>query len=282
MSKYRQPIDDLWWWLLRTEGVTAGFTWRGAGDAMNLTLPRDLRARPTDPWLRLATAVGARAIVQGEQVHGGQPGAVTGGPLGDWLVLPQCDAVICTVPGVAVAVRVADCLPVLLWVPSRVVAVVHAGWRGLVADIVPRTLSQLERMSFPAGQLSAAFGPRIGLCCFEIGEDVAAKLGALVGGEQHVTRRGHRWFADLAGLVKEQLIVGGVRPEALVDTGGCTQEDTEYFFSYRRDGGDAGRQVGIAVIPAGAPRGMSAGRAPGRVLVNAHQQTTGPSYDYPG
>ena len=89
-------------------------------------------------------------------------------------------------------------------------------------------------------------------------------------------------FADLAGLVKEQLIVGGVRPEALVDTGGCTQEDTEYFFSYRRDGGDAGRQVGIAVIPAGAPRGMSAGRAPGRVLVNAHQQTTGPSYDYPG
>jgi hypothetical protein len=145
---------------------------------------------------------------------------------------------------VAVAVLVADCVPILVAHESGdAVAAIHAGWRGTRDRIPARMIERLVKAGFSAEGLRVAVGPAIGPCCFEVGEDVAAELGAIdetaIGAGD--TGKPH---ADLWALNRRILVDAGV-PEAQIDTFRVCTSCRDDFFSHRRDQGSCGRQAGI-------------------------------------
>jgi hypothetical protein len=147
-------------------------------------------------------------------------------------LLGEGDALLENRPGSVVAVKTADCMPILL-VDERVraVAAVHAGWRGTVARIVSKAVEAMGvRFGTEAGDLHAAIGPGIGRCCYEVGPEVAAQFGG-VG-------RGH---IDLAAENRRQLEEVGVTPGRVYASNLCTMCRPEEFHSFRRDKEAAGR-----------------------------------------
>jgi len=129
--------------------------------------------------------------------------------------------------GVAATVLVADCLPIALVSPEAV-AMLHAGWRGLAAGIVPEGVSALRGLG--ASRIAAAIGPGAGPCCYEVGDEVRRALGT--DGRN----------VDLKAIARESLEAAGA--EEIHDVGICTICD-ERFFSHRRDHGVTGRQAGV-------------------------------------
>jgi YfiH family protein len=136
--------------------------------------------------------------------------------------------------GTPVSIRTADCLPILLADPvNRAVAAVHAGWRGSAARIVQAAIDRMcAEFGTDASELRAAIGPGIGVCCYEVGVDVARQFG--MDGAGHL---------DLAAENREQMLVAGV-PESHIEVlAFCTRCDALRFHSYRRDGEAAGRMI---------------------------------------
>ena len=156
-------------------------------------------------------------------------------------VLGRGDALIEDMPGSVVAVKTADCVPILLVDERRrAVAAVHAGWKGTVARIVRCTVEAMrERFGTQPADLHAAIGPGIGKCCYEVGPEVAAHFG--------VDGRGH---VDLAEANRRQLIEAGVTPGRIYASNLCTMCRAEEFHSYRRDKEAAGRLYSFAGIKA--------------------------------
>jgi YfiH family protein len=151
---------------------------------------------------------------------------------------PRADAAWTDRPGLACAVLVADCLPVLLAAP-RGVAAAHAGWRGLAAGVVEAALGALcSGTRCVPGEIAAWLGPCIGPANFEVGAEVLQAFGAEPRSPPpyfvaHRAADGSpRWLADLPGLARERLRRAGVREVSGGDW--CTVEDRSRFFSYRR------------------------------------------------
>jgi YfiH family protein len=146
----------------------------------------------------------------------------------------QGDALVTNRRGLAVSIRTADCLPILLAEPvSGAVAAVHAGWRGTVARIIQAAVENL-RAEFGANPrgIYAAIGPAIGVCCYEVGAEVARQFGLAGPGN-----------LDLAAENRRQLIDAGVLGAKIEILGLCTKCDPAQFHSYRRDGDAAGRMI---------------------------------------
>jgi hypothetical protein len=237
---------------LAASGFAHAFTTRAAGD---FAWRRDASTLDDD-LARLGRAVGFRGedLHQAVQVHGarlvvaGDDASVTRGLEADALVAEPGS-------GRAVAVRVADCVPLLLADPeSGRVAAVHAGWRGLVAGVVTAAVHHLTAApdAGPAGRLLAAIGPCIGRCCFEVGADVAAKIaGASAGSVVHPGRDdGSRAFVDLRGAVRVALSRLGAAEDRIEDVPsagpeGCTRCQAAELHSYRRDGDASGRLLAV-------------------------------------
>jgi YfiH family protein len=154
-------------------------------------------------------------------------------------VLGEGDALLEDRPGSVVAVKTADCLPILLVDERhRAVAAVHAGWRGTVAGIAQRAVEAMgAQFGTLAGDLDAAIGPGIGACCYEVGPEVAAQFGQ--------QGRGH---VDLAAANRRQLMDAGVTPERIYASNLCTMCRGEEFHSFRRDQEAAGRLYSFAGI----------------------------------
>lgn len=153
------------------------------------------------------------------------------------------DALITREVGVGVGIRTADCVPILLLdARSRSVAAVHAGWRGTAADIAKRAVESMqESFGTQPGDLYAAFGPCIRVCCYEVGKDVADRLASLFPewGEEDKAQR----CVDLPAANLRQLVSAGVSEERVFDCGLCTACQPEQFFSYRREPDNPGRMV---------------------------------------
>ncbi len=149
------------------------------------------------------------------------------------------DALLESLPGAVVAVRTADCIPIVLVDERhRAVAAVHAGWRGTVARIGPRAVAAMrERFGTEPADLHAAIGPGIGKCCYEVGPEVAVHFGEQ--GRAHI---------DLAEANRLQLIASGVTPGRIYASNLCTMCRPEEFHSYRRDREAAGRMHSFAGI----------------------------------
>jgi hypothetical protein len=155
-------------------------------------------------------------------------------------VLGQGDALLENHLGAVVAVKSADCIPILLADGrNRAVAAVHAGWRGTVAEVVGQAVDAMSReFATRPEDLYAAIGPGIGKCCYEVGPEVAAQFGG--------QGRGH---VDLAEANRQQLQARGVPGERIYLANLCTQCRADEFHSYRRDKELAGRLysfVGVA------------------------------------
>ncbi len=154
-------------------------------------------------------------------------------------VLGQGDALLEDRPGAVVAVKTADCIPVLLVDERRrAVAAVHAGWRGTAARIVAAAVGAMgERFGTEPGDLHAAIGPGIGECCYEVGPEVAVQFGKQ--GRAHIS---------LPDANRRQLAEAGVTPERIYPSNLCTMCLGEEFHSYRRDQEAAGRLYAFAGI----------------------------------
>lgn len=164
------------------------------------------------------------------------------------------DALITDQPGVTVAVRTADCVPVLVYDRRRrAVAAVHAGWRGAVAGIVPKTIQlMVSKFSIVESDLRLSIGPSAGPCCYEVDETVLAPLRVGWSDWPSVLRddQGTKAKLDLKALVKRQAAQSGIRPEHITMVNLCTICHTDLFYSYRREGCVNGTMLsGITLVP---------------------------------
>ena len=149
------------------------------------------------------------------------------------------DALLSQTPGRLVAVKTADCLPILLVDPvHRAVAAVHAGWRGTVRQICRRTADVMcHHFGTQAGDLYAAIGPGIGGCCFEVGPEVAAEFG-----------QAGRVRINLEEVNRQQLLDAGLAADKILCARLCTVCQVEHFWSYRRQKEGAGRMLSFVGI----------------------------------
>ena len=257
---------------LKNAGFRHGFSTRAGGvseppfETMDFATQRD-PARLRENQRRLGEAVGfdPARLFQAHQVHG-RTVLVAGGDPAAMLTL-EADALVAEPgSGNAVAIRIADCVPVLLGDPSTGrVAAVHAGWRGVVADVVGAAVRQLagdrsggrgaaSSSASNAGSIIAAIGPSIGPCCFEVGIDVAEKI-ARTTTDLAIARREEargKAYVDLRRAVRAQLRALGLSDSSIEDVpdrtrAGCTRCDARRFYSYRRDADASGRLIAVIV-----------------------------------
>jgi YfiH family protein len=156
-----------------------------------------------------------------------------------------CDALTTSTPRILLGVKTADCVPVLLGDErTGACAAIHAGWRGTLASIVPRTLERMaEEFGMQAVDVRAAIGPAANACCYEVGTEVISAFNEKFPGSTHLfkgTRDGHA-LIDLQRANREQLIAAGVDSERIYTAPLCTMCRTDLFFSYRREKRTHGR-----------------------------------------
>ncbi|CUS34802.1 peptidoglycan editing factor PgeF [Candidatus Nitrospira nitrificans] len=213
----------------------------------------DLGLEAGIPQRGIAGAASSSWTLSVKQVHGTEALVVdralapTDRFLGGW------DALVTDQPGVMVAVRTADCVPILMHDPThRVVAAVHAGWRGAVAGIVPKTLALLEsRFGSRPAHVRISIGPSAGICCYEVDEPVLDRLrqGSPDWKKVVRTKEEGRAHLDLKALVREQAQAVGVSPKSITTVNVCTICREDLFFSYRREGKVNGTMVSAIGLP---------------------------------
>lgn len=254
---------------LKKAGFAHGFSTREGGvseapfESLDFAILRD-PDKLRENQRRLAAAVGFEPsrLFQTRQVHGAVLLVAEADGEPKDMIDREADALVAEpASGNAVAIRVADCVPVLLADPrSGRVAAVHAGWRGVAGDVVGHAVRHLARAASSsdaprdAGDFLAAIGPCIGPCCFEVGADVGETIVRATTADA-VARRDEargKVFVDLRAAVRAQLRALGLPDRSIEDVpdrsrAGCTRCDASRFYSYRRDGDASGRLVGVIV-----------------------------------
>ncbi|MBS1846477.1 MAG: laccase domain-containing protein [Actinobacteria bacterium] len=224
-------------------GSRVGGVSKAPYDSLNIgVLTEDAEAAVVENRARLAAAVGIdpQNVPIGLQVHGADvavhEGAQEPSPYAEpGSALEQVDGHVVRRPGLAPVVLTADCLPVALAGPGGV-AMLHCGWRGLARGIIGRGALAVEATS-------AAIGPGIGPCCFEVGPEVLDEFAGLGDGIA-----GGRML-DLPEVARRLLARAGV--EEVESAGLCSFCEAELFFSHRRDKGVTGRMGSLAWIEPG-------------------------------
>jgi YfiH family protein len=161
---------------------------------------------------------------------------------------PEGDALVTQVAGIALAIQVADCLPVLITdVATKTVAAVHSGWRGTCARILSKTIRTMqEAFCCDPFNMLIAIGPAIRACCYEVGTEVAEKFeGAYPGFQLATPAKPGKYFLDLRQALDIQLGESNVPAGNVFDVGACTRCNSQQFHSYRADGERAGRMMAV-------------------------------------
>jgi YfiH family protein len=226
--------------------------------APHLFTTRALPLSSADDWRRAAALLGAANTVTLNQVHGRDVLVIRHGtrPAAN---RQAADALVSDDPGVAIAVRAADCVPLLMAdTRTGAVAAVHAGWRGTAAGAATAALDAMAReFGSRPEDVVVAIGPSIGACCYEVGSDLVDAFAA-AGHARHLV---DRWFAarpaprgsherpglrlDVAGANRDQLILAGVAEEHIYDCGLCTAMHLDVLTSFRAEKEKAGRIAGV-------------------------------------
>jgi len=159
------------------------------------------------------------------------------------------DAIATRVDSIALAVKSADCMPVLIVDPAKnAVAAVHSGWRGTLAEILLCTIREMQRaFGSDPSQLLTAIGPGMRACCYEVGNDVADLFKKEYPEclAMPTSVRPDKYLLDLGKVLDVQMHRAGIRPENRYDIKACTFCNTEEFFSHRAEGSAAGRMMSI-------------------------------------
>jgi YfiH family protein len=178
-------------------------------------------------------AVAPEALTSVYQVHSPDAVIVEGPWRGE---RPKADAMVTSVPGLALGITTADCGPVLFADPqARVIGAAHAGWRGAVTGVLESAVAAMERLGARRGNIIAVLGPTISQKAYEVGPDFIERFTKEAPGHERflgrAERPGHAMF-DLPGFIGARLEAAGIG--AFTDLGLCTYSDEERFFSYRR------------------------------------------------
>ena len=241
---------------------TQGFTTRHEGisrppyNSLNLgttTLDQQHNVEGNRSLLTRAFGIAQEALVTVRQTHGSDI-LVISEPNEDYshFLSVESDAIITNQPGVMIGVCVADCVPILLLDPEkRVIAAVHAGWQGTAAGLVAKAVAGMKyQFDCQPAALQAAIGPCISPCCYEV--DAPVRQAFIQNGIQWddcAEKCGEdKWRLDLAAANRELLIAAGVPSSAIQVSGLCVSCQREQFFSYRRDSGETGRQMGFIML----------------------------------
>lgn len=245
-----------------TAGVAAGFTTRHEGvsrppyNSLNLgtgTLDAAHNVQGNRSVLARAFGTTLDRLVTVTQVHGTDLLAIDQ-PNDDFTHFAklECDGIVTNQPGVLIGVCVADCVPVLLFDPTKqVVAALHAGWKGTAGNIAAKGVEAMVSIfaSRPA-DIRAAIGPAIAPCCYEV--DLPVKTGFA---QQQAAwdlyaqpKESGKWQLDLAAINRHQLLAAGLSDSNVETAGVCVCCTADSFFSYRREGGETGRQMGFIML----------------------------------
>ena len=192
-------------------------------------------------------------IVQMHQVHDVKVAVVDRGDL-TRDELDGYDAMITDLPGVAIGVRTADCIPVLLYDPvKKAAAAIHSGWRGTVSKIIGKTVIKMQSTyASQPSDILAFIGPGICVDCFQVGEEVALKfketgfdinsLWSFRGPKKGNGMEGGHHI-DLKEACRQTLVESGLKNENIQITGLCTYEDNDLLYSARKEGIECGRNI---------------------------------------
>lgn len=197
-------------------------------------------------------------VVQPHQVHGTVIREVTD-PMTTREELEGVDALMTDVPGVAISVRTADCIPVLLYDPVHMaIAAVHDGWRGTVQRLSQKVIAEMQnRYGTNAKDLKAVIGPGIGPESFQVGQEVASEFrnagfpmgqilkdcgpkspteaNPMAGGLHIDLWTANKWLLEEAGVLSANIQVAGI----------CTYKRYDRYFSARREGVKCGRIINV-------------------------------------
>lgn len=221
---------------LESIGVHAFTTTRTAGSfglASNDPV-KDVMAR-WDRLRELLYPMGPR-LATARQVHGSRV-IVHGAGWQGWLRGSDADGHLSMDRGTAMAVSIADCVPVFLAHASGAAALLHSGWRGTAARIIERALDEFESRGIPSVELSLHLGPAICGRCYEVSPDVIEQLTG-----RSAT---HPATIDLRALIADHARLRGVR--RISQSEYCTRCSNDRFYSHRA--GDTGRQLGVLIAP---------------------------------
>lgn len=209
---------------------------------------------PTGEWV-LCQQVHGTCVMEVGPLEVGRGGS-------DFLsAIPRCDGLVTDLPGVALGVLTADCVPVLMATPGgRAVAAVHQGWKGALAGVAAVALRKLCRVAAcRPEEVVSVIGPYIGPCCMEVEYDLARRFRTRFGRETVTDRGSGGVSVDLGAACRVQLIQAGAEPVNLFVAGICTRCDDRYF-SFRGSSGVTGRQAGVVSIVDGNGRGRCGDR----------------------
>jgi YfiH family protein len=250
--------------LLRDAGVVVGFSERGGGASDTPYATLNLATHVGDDPARvdanrdtLLTAVGLGEgrdrLVTADQVHGTRVTRVGNADAGAGAKascgrapVPLSDALFTTTAEVPLMLLYADCVPIILVAlrPTLGVAVVHAGWRGALDDIVGKAAHELAKAAGCAtSSLLAYVGPHIGPCCYETSPEIMSQFRSAFGTLSRAAGR----RLDLGAAVRESLVRSGVPVSRQCHLGECTAHEVERFYSYRAEG-VTGRHAALAAI----------------------------------
>jgi YfiH family protein len=236
--------------LLAIDGVRHGFATRvgGASKPPASSLDFGRHSSPAQRRINRERLCGALEIeperlYRVKQVHGRRVVQVGGGDDPTVIGAIEADALISDVPGVALGVLTADCVPVLIASRERTAfAAIHSGWRGTVAGVLQATIEALEQaFGCRPTELVAAIGPCVSGAAYEVSDEVAAEF-AEIEGAVAIGKKG-RPHVDLRRAVAHELAGCGVTTIGCSER--CTVGEESLFFSYRRDGAKAGRQLNV-------------------------------------
>ena len=264
------PVDSAFRWTRETWGLALRATPLEAlaqhlFTSSQLKLPaHGTEAERERAWLAVAASLSVERdrIFRVRQVHGSGVRVIVAGESAsaDPRALPDGDALVSNLPGAALLVVVADCVPLLLVDPRiGAAAAIHAGWRGTCAGVTSAAIAAMrEAWGTRPEDLRAAIGPSIGPQDYEVGESLVEAFGRAGHGESAAgwfSRAGGGWHLDLWRANRDQLLAQGVAPERIFTAGLSTAAHPDWLESYRRDGAKAGRLVAGIVVPAAGSHG---------------------------
>jgi YfiH family protein len=233
----------------------------GEYDSLNISFKKgDEESRVLQNWGRLAMAfaIPLEHFLTLNQVHGDDIFVIK--PFGDYYSSSEAmnfDAIVTNRTNLAICIKTADCVPVFIVDKAKkIIAVVHAGWRGTALEITAKVVRLLiEKYGSSPRDLLAAVGPSIGQCCFEVDSAAANSFFEHKNNEAFLFpgARPNKWMLDLAEANRQQILNCGI-PETNIDVSDlCTSCRQDLFFSHRGSGGITGRQVNFMMIKGDTP-----------------------------
>lgn len=179
-----------------------------------------------------------------KQTHGEHIKVITEAKNKGWEKLEDaiedCDSLITNLPNVILSILTADCVPILLYDKERkVVAAIHAGWKGTQVEIVLKTVQKMKAVyGCEAKDIIAGIAPSIGICCYEVGKDVAEHFFSL---PKSLVPKGDKYMLDLPYINQQQLLKVGLDACNIEMSKVCTSCEVTQYFSYRKENGCTGR-----------------------------------------